>query len=81
MWQSYKRDLLSISSTLYVRIFRTNVVSAAFLHTVTRKKAAEMTIIRKICAFNIDEIDTLKTTSRKVEIISFILVVRLWNVT
>ncbi len=37
-----------------------NVVSAAFFYIhVTRKKAAEMTFVRKICAFNVDEIDTL----------------------
>jgi hypothetical protein len=54
--------LPSISSTLYVQILRTNVISAAFFYIqVTRKKAAEMTFVRKIRAFNVDEIDT-KTT-------------------
>ncbi len=41
------------------RVFRTNVVSAAFLVTCTVEKAAEMTFVQKICTFTADEIDSL----------------------
>jgi len=40
--------------------FCTNVISAAFLVTCTVEKAAKMTFVRKICTFNVDEIDTWK---------------------
>jgi len=39
-------------------VFRTNVVSAAFLVTCIVEKAAEMTFVRKIHTFTIDEIDS-----------------------
>jgi len=46
-------NLPSISSTLYARLFRTNVILAAFSRTrnvlVTRKKAAETMFIQKNC--------------------------------
>ena len=42
---------------LNVRIFRTNVVSAAFFMYIRRKKAAEMTFVQKKHAKNVDEID------------------------
>jgi len=54
--------LWSISSTLYARIFRTNVILAAFVLRmyvcVYVKKAAIMTFVRNIRTFNVDEIDT-----------------------
>jgi len=40
------------------RVFCTNVVLAAFLVTCTVEKDAEMTFVRKICMFTIDEIDS-----------------------
>jgi len=53
----------SISSTLNVRIFRTNIILAAFLRFFYEctyvKKAAETTFVQKMRAFNVDEIDTL----------------------
>jgi len=51
----------SISSTFYVRIFRTYIVNLAaffYVRTYVRKKAAEKTFVRKIRAYNVDEIDT-----------------------
>jgi len=49
----------SISSTLYARIFRTNVILADFfLRMYVRKKAAETTFVQNIRTFNVDEIDT-----------------------
>ncbi len=42
------------------RVFCTNVISAAFLVTCTVEKAAKMMFVRKICTFNVDEIDTWK---------------------
>ena len=45
---------MSISSTLNVQIFYTNVVSAAFSSCMYVVKAAETTFVRK----NVDEIDT-----------------------
>jgi hypothetical protein len=50
-------NLPSISSTLNMHVFRTNVILAAF-STYVRKKAAKTTFVRKMCAFNVDEIDT-----------------------
>jgi len=41
-------DLVSISSTFYVQIFRTNVVSAAFSSCMYVVKAAETTFLQKI---------------------------------
>jgi hypothetical protein len=38
-----------ISSTLYARVFRTNVVSADFSSYVYIEKAAETTLVQKIC--------------------------------
>jgi hypothetical protein len=35
-----------------------NVVSAAFTTYMQLEKAAETTFVRKICTFNVDEIDT-----------------------
>ncbi len=56
-----RETLVSISSTFYVRIFRKYVVfSIAFFYVHTFiyiKKAAEKTFIRKIRAYNVDEID------------------------
>ncbi len=40
---------VSISSTFYVCIFRTNVVLADFSSYVKIEKAAEMTFVQKIC--------------------------------
>ncbi len=40
------------------RVFRTNVISAAFLVTCTVEKAAKMTFVQKILTLNVDEIDT-----------------------
>jgi len=52
---------VSISSTLNVRIFHTNVVSAAFFTYIRmymrRTKAAKMKFVRNIRAYNVDEID------------------------
>jgi hypothetical protein len=42
---------VSISSTLNVRIFRTNVVFSSYVLDLSKK------FVRKICAFNVDEID------------------------
>ena len=42
------------------RVFCMNVVSASFLVTCTVEKAAEMTFVRKIRTFTVDEIDTYK---------------------
>jgi len=42
---------------LNVRIFRTNVVPAAFFMYIRRKKAAKMAFVRNSCAYNVDEID------------------------
>ncbi len=44
---------------LNVRIFHTNIQFGSFYYVhVTRKKAAEMTFVRKMLAFYVDEIDT-----------------------
>ncbi len=48
----------SISSTFFAHFFRMNVVSAAFFTYICRKKAAEMTFVRKKRAKSVDEIDT-----------------------
>jgi len=54
-------EQVSISSTLNVRIFRTNVVLAAFFmytHTnIRRTKDAKMMFVQNICGYNVDEID------------------------
>jgi len=42
---------VSISSTLYVQIFRTNVVFSSYVLALSKK------FVQKICAFNVDEID------------------------
>jgi len=60
----YPSHLWSISSTFYVRLFRTNVILAAFFYVCTYvctyiKKAAKTTFVRNIRTFNVDEIDTL----------------------
>jgi hypothetical protein len=56
------RQQMSISSTLYVRIFCTNVVSAAFflvtcMQCVYVEKTAETTFVQKIRTYNVDEIE------------------------
>jgi len=49
---------VSISSTLYERMFRTNVVFSSYMYV------EKMTFIRKIRTFNVDEIDyNLQKTS------------------
>jgi hypothetical protein len=48
---------VSISSTLNARIFCTNIILAAFSSYIDVEKAAETTVIRKICTYNVDEID------------------------
>ncbi len=48
-------NLPSISSTLNVQIFCTNII---FYVHVTREKLLKRRFIQKICAFNADEIDT-----------------------
>ncbi len=54
-----KSTLESISSTFYVRIFRTEVVSTAFFYVhVTRKKLQNKTFVQKMLEQNVDEIDT-----------------------
>jgi len=50
----------SISSTFYVQIVHTNVISAAFSSYMYIVKAAKTTFIRKICTFNVDEIDYIQ---------------------
>jgi len=56
---------VSISSTLNVQIFRSNVVLAVFSSYMYIEKAAKMTFVRKMRAYNVDEIDgmTLKKQS------------------
>ncbi len=49
LWIS--RQQVSISSTLYARVFRTNVVSADFSSYVYLEKAAETTFVQKMRAF------------------------------
>ncbi len=51
---------MSISSTLYVRIFRTNVVLTAFFLVTCMyvEKAAKTTFEQKIRTYNVDEIDS-----------------------
>jgi len=59
LWNINYRALLSISSTLNVRIFHTKVFFlAAFLVTFWLWWTYKSTFVRKICTFNIDEIDT-----------------------
>jgi len=57
-------DKVSISSMLSIHIFRTNVVLAVFFTYIRtyihRKKAAKMTFVRNICAYNVDEIEHRK---------------------
>ncbi len=48
---SYFDNLVSISSTLYVQIFCTNVVFSGYVLTLSEK------FVQIICALNIDEID------------------------
>ena len=48
---SYFDNLVSISSTLYVQIFCTNVVFSSYVLALSKK------FVRKIRAFNVDEID------------------------
>ncbi len=58
----------SISSTLNARVFRMNVISAAFFANIRTwrtsvhmyKKAAKMTFVRKLRAYIVDEIDGRK---------------------
>ncbi len=45
----------SISSTLYVRIFRTNVVFSSYMYV---EKTTFVRKIRIFCTYNVDEIDT-----------------------
>ncbi len=47
----------SISSTLIVRIFHTNVRFGSFYYVHVTRKAAKMTFVRKTRTFNVDEID------------------------
>jgi len=53
-----KGNLWSISSTFYAKISCTNVIRAAVFLRMYIKKAAEMTFVRNICTFNVDEMDT-----------------------
>ncbi len=46
--------MVLISSTLNARIFRTNIILAAFFQLHEHRKT---TFVRKICTFNVDEID------------------------
>jgi hypothetical protein len=45
------KDLVSISTTLYVRIFRTNVNFSSYVLALSKK------FVQKIHEFNVDEID------------------------
>jgi hypothetical protein len=52
----------------FINILRTNFlyiydISAAFPNYMYVEKAAEMTFVRKMCAYNVDEIDTWKSTT------------------
>ncbi len=59
MFPSSQLHLPSISSTLNVRIFRTNIVSQLFYElVVTRKKLPKRCFVQKMCVKNVDEIDT-----------------------
>jgi len=61
---SFLCQLELISSTLYARVFRTNVVSADFSSYVYKEKAAETKKLlkqrsyQKLVRKNVDEIDT-----------------------
>jgi hypothetical protein len=55
--QVWKEELVSISSTLNVQIFRTNVFSAAFSSYMLIVKPTETMFVQKICTINVDEID------------------------
>jgi len=48
---------VSMSSTLNVRNFARTLFRQLLLHTCIKKKAAEMTFVRKMRVFNVDEID------------------------
>ncbi len=49
---------MSISSTFFARVFRTKRrFGSFFLDTTSTNVAAEMTFVRKIRTFNVDEID------------------------
>jgi len=56
--RSPQLGLPSISSTLNAGIFCTNNVLAVFSSYMYIAKAAKTTFVRKICMFNVDEIDT-----------------------
>ncbi len=58
---------VSISSTFYVQIFHTNVVSAAFSSCMYVVKAAETTFVQKTRAYNVDEIDGRRAERQKRE--------------
>jgi hypothetical protein len=54
---TFSKQQVSISSTLNVRIFRTHVGFGSFFLIMY---IAETTFVRKICTFNVDEIDGRK---------------------
>jgi len=59
MWTRKVGNLGSISSTLNARVFRPNIISAAFFYVCMYvKKAAKTTFEQKTRVFNVDEIDT-----------------------
>ncbi len=65
---------MSISSTFFARVFRTKRrFGSFFLDTTSTNVAAEMTFVRKIRTFNVDEIDGRSNEMNEIKAEYFIL--------